>query len=104
MTVPTQITSAGDEETPTYRSTENVDFEEKGTSTVGNRKSENPTNGPLPLEKWNSSTTNICRVVAANYSFIILGMNDAAYGVSSNEAVGNNYLANKIQGLNPICK
>jgi hypothetical protein len=96
MTVSPQTTSIGDEESPIDRRTENLDLEEKGTSTIGDRERESPPNGPLPLEKWNSSTTNICRVVAANYSFIILGMNDAAYGVSVNDGVSNVRLANKI--------
>ncbi len=33
------------------------------------------------LEKWNSPTINIYRYLAALFSFIILGMNDAAFGV-----------------------
>lgn len=32
-------------------------------------------------EQWNNPKINIYRVLSANFSFIILGMNDAAYGV-----------------------
>jgi hypothetical protein len=34
------------------------------------------------LERWNSSATNIFRYLAALFGFIVMGMNDAAYGVS----------------------
>jgi len=34
------------------------------------------------LEKWNSPSINTYRYLAANFGFIIMGMNDAAYGVS----------------------
>jgi len=39
-----------------------------------------PTTISGDLEKWNSSRTNIYRYFATLYSFIILGMSDAAYG------------------------
>jgi len=32
------------------------------------------------LEKWNSPSINTYRYLAANFGFIIMGMNDAAYG------------------------
>lgn len=35
------------------------------------------------LERWNKPRINLYRYLAALYSFIIMGMNDAAYGVSS---------------------
>lgn len=38
------------------------------------------------LERWNKPRINLYRYLAALYSFIIMGMNDAAYGVSSNQA------------------
>jgi hypothetical protein len=34
-------------------------------------------------EQWNTPRINIYRYFATIYSFIIMGMNDAAYGVSS---------------------
>lgn len=34
------------------------------------------------LEQWNSPSINKYRYLAANFGFIIMGMNDAAYGVS----------------------
>lgn len=33
------------------------------------------------LEQWNSPSINRYRYLAANFGFIIMGMNDAAYGV-----------------------
>ena len=35
-----------------------------------------------PLEQWNKPRINLYRYFASLYSFIIMGMNDAAYGVS----------------------
>jgi hypothetical protein len=37
---------------------------------------------PEKLEQWNSPRINLYRYLATLYSFIIMGMNDAAYGVS----------------------
>lgn len=34
------------------------------------------------LEKWNKPNINIYRYLATIFSFVIMGMNDAAYGVS----------------------
>ena len=34
------------------------------------------------LEQWNRPRINIYRYLATLYSFVIMGMNDAAYGVS----------------------
>jgi len=33
------------------------------------------------LEQWNKPRINVYRYLAALYSFVIMGMNDAAYGV-----------------------
>ena len=35
------------------------------------------------LEKWNSPPANIDRTLATFWSFLVMGLNDAAYGVSS---------------------
>jgi hypothetical protein len=35
------------------------------------------------LEKWNEPSVNINRLFATFWSFVIMGANDAAYGVSS---------------------
>lgn len=42
-----------------------------------------PTNERPSLERWNESRTSTNRYFAALYSFIIMGMNDAASGVSN---------------------
>lgn len=49
-----------------------------------NEQDDVPTSDPDPdrLERWNSSGTNIFRYFASLFSFIVMGMNDAAYGVS----------------------
>jgi len=41
---------------------------------------ETPETEPEELEKWNSPSINMYRYFATIYSFIIMGMNDAAYG------------------------
>lgn len=33
-------------------------------------------------ERWNGSKMNIARILAAFWSFVVMGMNDATYGVS----------------------
>jgi hypothetical protein len=35
------------------------------------------------LQRWNESNINIYRFVVANFSFIIMGMNDGSLGVSA---------------------
>lgn len=35
------------------------------------------------LERWNEPSVNVSRLVATFWSFVIMGANDAAYGVSS---------------------
>jgi hypothetical protein len=40
------------------------------------------TAGPEKLERWNSPKVNMWRTFAAFWSFVVMGSNDAAYGVS----------------------
>ena len=43
-----------------------------------------PTTQPAEkLERWNTPTLNLWRTLAAFWSFVVMGSNDAAYGVSS---------------------
>jgi hypothetical protein len=35
------------------------------------------------LEQWNEPRINVYRYIAALYTFVIMGMNDSAYGVSA---------------------
>lgn len=35
------------------------------------------------LERWNEPSVNVSRVFATFWSFVVMGANDAAYGVSS---------------------
>jgi hypothetical protein len=41
-----------------------------------------PDTGTTSREQWNKPMINTYRYLAAIYSFIVMGMNDAAYGVS----------------------
>jgi hypothetical protein len=41
-----------------------------------------PATDPNALERWNSSRTQIYRYLCALLGLFIMGMNDAAYGVS----------------------
>ena len=53
-----------------------VDFSKNADSALP------PPNNTVPaLQRWNHPKTNMWRVFATFYSFIILGANDAAYGV-----------------------
>lgn len=38
-------------------------------------------------ERWNSSRLNIYRYLAVNWSFVVIGMNDACIGVSHRDPV-----------------
>lgn len=39
-----------------------------------------PTTVSHTVERWNQSRLNVCRVLAAFWSLLVMGMNDAAYG------------------------
>ena len=59
-----------------------------GAETEAKEQLDSPTPGIEKLEQWNKTKVNICRYLAALYSFVIMGMNDAAFGVSSLKRVG----------------
>lgn len=40
------------------------------------------TAGEMPTEKWYTPRINMYRVFATFWSFVVMGMNDASYGVS----------------------
>ena len=40
------------------------------------------------LEKWNAPQINIYRSISTFWSFLVMGANDAAYGVSSCNGIG----------------
>lgn len=40
-----------------------------------------PDTAVAAVEKWNSSTTNVLRICATYWAFLVMGANDAAYGV-----------------------
>lgn len=53
--------------------------EQLGTDSLAN---ESPDGFPA-LEKWNHPRVNIYRSLATFWSFLVMGANDAAYGVSA---------------------
>lgn len=55
------------------------------------------------LERWNKPRINLYRYLASLYSFVIMGMNDAAYGVSSDQAHQNAILTS-LKGSHTICE
>jgi hypothetical protein len=57
---------------------------ENGTNAKsGERDLESPVTDAPGLEIWNRPRINMWRYFATLYTFIIMGMNDAAYGVSA---------------------
>ena len=60
---------------------------------------------PSPsLEQWNHPRPNMYRYFAALYSFIIMGMNDAASGVSIPRLIWLSILLTSFTGINSICR
>lgn len=55
-------------------------------------------------EQWNNPKINIYRILSANFSFIILGMNDAAYGVCTPPLFSTYVKLIILTGFNSICK
>jgi len=59
--------------------------EDDGSSQVVDRNESLPTPTSANLEvveRWNSSKGNMARTFAAFWGFVVMGMNDATYGVS----------------------
>jgi hypothetical protein len=54
--------------------------------------------------RWNSSRTNVFRYLAALFSFIIMGMSDAASGVSFDASLHKEYLTDRRIGIDSICE
>lgn len=48
-----------------------------------------------PVEKWNDRPINTWRILATFYSFIVLGANDGAYGVSILSDIQNAHTDNR---------
>jgi hypothetical protein len=57
------------------------EFARSATDDTAEQVNISPSSQAPSLERWNESRTNINRYFAALYSFIIMGMNDAASGV-----------------------
>jgi hypothetical protein len=56
------------------------------------------------LEQWNRPRINIYRYLATLYSFVIMGMNDAAYGVSVTSRCWHNPQLTFDSGPHSICE
>jgi hypothetical protein len=68
-----------------------------------NEEAEDPTNEVNKLEKWNHPRINMYRYLTTLFCLILMGMNDAAYGVSLLKAIWKEKLTFYL-GFDPICK
>lgn len=59
---------------------------------------------PTPLDKWNEPSGNMYRYFATIYSFIVMGMNDAASGVSVPWVRAFLDVLISVVGTNSICE
>lgn len=64
----------------------------QSTSNTGDEETVPDSRPETVLEKWNESPLNIYRFFTTLYSFIIMGMNDAALGVSTGNAPRRRHL------------
>lgn len=63
-----------------------------------------PTTAVSPVQTWNKPRTNVWKISATFIDFIVMGLNDAAYGVSVLIACGlSKLLLNHRPGLDPLC-
>jgi hypothetical protein len=78
---------------------------DKSEETVEESKeeAENSPNEINELEKWNHPRINMYRYLTTLFCLILMGMNDAAYGVSLSKAILKEKLT-VYQGFNSICK
>ena len=59
------------------------------------------------LERWNDSRVNVYRFLVTLYSFVVMGMNDGAVGVSSSPSRGSNLKSKPLTlrvGPDPLCE
>jgi hypothetical protein len=54
------------------------------------------------VERWNSPKANIYRTAATLFAFVIMGANDAAYGVSTSGEHRNSSLTQAMTGHHPV--
>ncbi|PQE15300.1 Major facilitator superfamily domain general substrate transporter protein [Rutstroemia sp. NJR-2017a BVV2] len=73
---------------------------------VGNKLEEPPIHRvatePITLERWNEPRINLYRYLSALYSFIVLGMNDAAYGIQLETYYDQTYTTISLIFLSPL--
>lgn len=72
------------EEQPQH--TNHIALEAPGDHSVTDTFGDDTPDGFPALEKWNTPRINIFRSFATWWSFLVMGANDAAYGVSSGQA------------------
>ncbi len=76
--------------------------EQESNQMIESTKAESPAIEPASLEQWNKPRINMYRYLAAIYSFIIMGMNDAAYGVSPESPNKTEIKLNLLKGFDSI--
>jgi hypothetical protein len=68
-----------------------------------NEEAEDSTNEVNKLEQWNHPRINMYRYLTTLFCLILMGMNDAAYGVSLSKAISKEKLTFHL-GFDSICK
>ncbi len=68
-----------------------------------NEEAEDSTNEVNKLEQWNHPRINMYRYLTTLFCLILMGMNDAAYGVSLSKTISKEKLT-FYQGFDSICK
>jgi hypothetical protein len=61
-----------------------------------------PTTAVEKLQQWNHPTINVYRTMATFWGFLVMGMNDSAYGVGIPSVLCEQRLIFS-QGIDPIC-
>jgi len=62
-----------------------------------------PTTAVSPIQTWNKPRVNVWKISATFIDFIVMGLNDAAYGVSVLIACLLKSLLNNRPGVDPLC-
>ena len=70
----------------------------------GEQELQKPVTDTPELEIWNKPSINMWRYFATLYTFVIMGMNDAAYGVSPCSSSNHLMIAKNCAGIDSIRK
>lgn len=63
-----------------------------------------PPTGANALERWNQPQSNVYRTLATFWTFLVMGANDAVYGVSADRLNANVLAADRSAGVDSLCK